>query len=64
MFGLSITHLLILVCVVAVLFGGKNKISNIMGDFGKGIKELRNGLTDASTAEDDVKHLTKPPKDY
>jgi sec-independent protein translocase protein TatA len=57
MFGLSITHLLVLVCVVAILFGGKNKISNIMGDLGKGLKELRHGLTDAEEASVEIKRL-------
>ena len=57
MFGLSITHLLVLVCVVAILFGGKNKISNIMGDLGKGLKELRHGLVDAEDASTEIKRL-------
>ena len=44
--GLSIWHLLILGAVVLLLFGGKGKISDIMGDFAKGIKSFKKGLAD------------------
>ncbi len=44
--GLSWIHWLILICIVAVLFGGKGKISNIMGDFAHGIRNFREGLKD------------------
>ena len=47
--GLSITHLLILGAVVLLLFGGKGKISDIMGDVAKGIKSFKKGLTDEET---------------
>ena len=42
----SIWHLLILGAVVLLLFGGKGKISDIMGDFAKGIKSFKKGLAD------------------
>jgi sec-independent protein translocase protein TatA len=44
--SLSIWHLLILGAVVLLLFGGKGKISDIMGDFAKGIKSFKKGLAD------------------
>ncbi|TAL83832.1 MAG: twin-arginine translocase TatA/TatE family subunit [Beijerinckiaceae bacterium] len=44
--GLSIWHLLILGAVVLLLFGGKGKISDIMGDVAKGIKSFKKGLAD------------------
>jgi len=44
----SIWHWLIIGVVVLVAFGGKGKISDIMGDFAKGIKSFKKGL-----AEDD-----------
>jgi len=44
--GLSLTHLLILGAVVLLLFGGKGKISDIMGDVAKGIKSFKKGLAD------------------
>ncbi len=42
----SIWHWLILLVVVLVLFGGSNKISNMMGDVAKGIKSFKRGLQD------------------
>jgi sec-independent protein translocase protein TatA len=39
--GLSIWHLLIVLAVVVLVFGGGGKLSKIMGDFGKGIKERK-----------------------
>ena len=44
--GLSIWHILIIVVVVAVLFGGRGKLSGIMGDAAKGIKAFKDGLKD------------------
>ncbi len=42
--GLSIWHILIIVVVVAVLFGGRGKLSSIMGDAAKGIRAFKDGL--------------------
>ena len=42
--SLSIWHWLILAVVVAVLFGGRGKLSSVMGDAAKGIKAFRDGL--------------------
>ncbi len=44
--GLSLTHLLIIGAVMMLLFGGKGKISDIMGDVAKGIKSFKKGLQD------------------
>ena len=44
--GLSIWHLLILAVVALLLFGGRGKISDLMGDVGKGIKGFRSGLNE------------------
>ena len=33
--------------VVLVLFGGRGKLSGLMGDAGKGIRAFRDGLKDA-----------------
>ena len=41
--GLSLPHLLLLGVVVLILFGGKGKISDIMGDVAKGIKSFKKG---------------------
>ncbi len=39
-------HLLILALVLLVVFGGKGKISSIMGDFADGIKSFKKGMKD------------------
>lgn len=43
--GLSLPHLVILALVVLVLFG-RGRISEMMGDFGKGIKSFKEGMAD------------------
>ena len=44
--GLSIWHILIIAAIAVILFGGRGKISDIMGDFAKGIKSFRKGLNE------------------
>jgi sec-independent protein translocase protein TatA len=39
-------HWVILLVVVLVLFGGKGKVSDLMGDVAKGIKSFKKGLAD------------------
>ena len=46
----SIWHWLIVIAVVALLFGGRGKISELMGDVAKGVKSFKKGLAD----DDDV----------
>ena len=40
----SIWHVALVVVVLLVLFGGRGKISGIMGDTAKGIRAFREGL--------------------
>jgi sec-independent protein translocase protein TatA len=40
----SWVHILILLAVVLLLFGGRGKISSIMGDFAQGINAFKKGL--------------------
>ena len=49
--SLSIWHLLILLAVVLLLFGGKGKIPNLMKDLGQGITAFKKGLKDEKPAE-------------
>ena len=44
--ALSIWHILILGLVALVLFGGRGKVSDLMGDFGRGINSFKKGLND------------------
>ncbi|HLY04324.1 MAG TPA: twin-arginine translocase TatA/TatE family subunit [Rhizomicrobium sp.] len=43
--ALSIWHILIFAAIALLLFGGQGKISDLMGDVGRGIKAFRSGLT-------------------
>ena len=40
----SFWHWVIVLVVVLVLFGGRGKISALMGDFGKGLKNFKKGV--------------------
>ena len=42
----GIWHWLILGAVALVLFGGRGKVSELMGDFGKGINSFKKGLSE------------------
>ena len=44
--SLSIWHWVIIIAVAALLFGGKGKVSDLMGDVAKGIKSFKKGLAD------------------
>jgi sec-independent protein translocase protein TatA len=52
-------HWVILLVVVLVLFGGKGKVSDLMGDVAKGIKSFKKGLADdpAEAAAAEAKSL-------
>ena len=39
-------HWVLLLVVVLVVFGGKGKVSDLMGDVAKGIKSFKKGLAD------------------
>jgi sec-independent protein translocase protein TatA len=49
--GLSIWHWLIVLAVGLLLFGGRGKVSDLMGDFAKGIKSFKKGLADDDSPE-------------
>jgi sec-independent protein translocase protein TatA len=53
--ALSIWHILILAIVAVLLFGGRGKISDLMGDVAKGIKSFKQGLADPT---DDPHRIT------
>jgi sec-independent protein translocase protein TatA len=39
-------HWILLIAVALLLFGGRGKISELMGDFAKGIRSFRKGLAE------------------
>ncbi len=47
--GLSIWHWLIVGAVLLLVFGGRGKISDMMGDVAKGIKAFKKGMADEET---------------
>lgn len=48
----SLMHWLVVLAVVLLLFGGRGKVSSIMGDFGKGLRNFKSGLKgDEESAE-------------
>ena len=61
----SIWHILLVLVVALVLFGGRGKISGLMGDTAKGIRAFRDGLKgdDKDDKPDDRKNLPKDDKD-
>jgi sec-independent protein translocase protein TatA len=58
MFGgsFSILHWIVVLAVVLLLFGGRGKVSAIMGDFGKGLRNFKTGLKgpEVEDAEDET----------
>jgi sec-independent protein translocase protein TatA len=55
MFGgsFSILHWIVVLAVVLLLFGGRGKVSAIMGDFGKGLRNFKTGLKGSDSEADD-----------
>lgn len=55
---------LVILAIVIVLFGGRGRISSIMGDLGKGITSFRKGLKDESNSADKADEpIDVTPKD-
>jgi sec-independent protein translocase protein TatA len=56
-------QLIIIALVILVLFG-RGRISEMMGDFGKGIKSFKQGMTDEEAASvTPAKRIEGPPSD-
>ena len=48
--SMSVWHWILVLAVGLLLFGGRGKISDLMGDFAKGIKSFKKGLSEDETA--------------
>ena len=59
--GFSLWHWLIIIAVVALLFGGKGKISGLMGDLAKGIKAFKSGMKEEETTAASAPPQVSPP---
>ena len=55
----SVWHWLIVLAVVLLMFGGRGKISALMGDFGKGLQAFKKGVG----AQDETPPSTAQPGD-
>jgi len=42
--SMSLWHWIIVLAVVLLLFGGRGKVSQLMGDFGKGLQAFKKGV--------------------
>jgi sec-independent protein translocase protein TatA len=52
MFGrLGPLEIIVILAILLLVFGGKGKISSMMGDMAKGIKSFRKGLKEGETPE-------------
>jgi sec-independent protein translocase protein TatA len=60
--SLSIWHWLLVIGVGVLLFGGKGKVSSVMGDFAKGIKAFKSGMKEPEeeTAASPPPQVTPP----
>jgi sec-independent protein translocase protein TatA len=54
--SLSIWHWILVLGVAVLLFGGRGKISGLMGDVAQGIKAFKKGMQEDDTA------ASNPPK--
>ena len=56
----TIWHWVIVLVVVLVLFGGRGKLSGLMGDAAKGIRAFKEGLKGEDQAEEEEVVEAKP----
>jgi sec-independent protein translocase protein TatA len=47
----SIWHWIVVIVLFLLLFGGRGKISELMGDFAQGIKSFKKGMQEEDTAK-------------
>ncbi len=57
----SIWHWLIVLAVVLILFGGKGKVSALMGDLGKGLKSFKKSMKDEEEDTAPAKAIESEP---
>lgn len=49
---------IIILAIVLILFGGAGKISAIMGDFGKGLRNFKKGIKDDDAIDGEIVDMT------
>ena len=55
----SIWHWIIVLIVVLILFGGKGKLSSIMGDFGKGLKNFKDQVKSNKDNDEEIEVIVR-----
>ncbi|MDD3371002.1 MAG: twin-arginine translocase TatA/TatE family subunit [Alphaproteobacteria bacterium] len=58
--GLSLTHIILLLVVVLVVFGA-GKLPQVMGDLGKGVRNFKAGLSGETPPDSKPENKTLPP---
>jgi sec-independent protein translocase protein TatA len=56
----SIWHWIIVLVVVLILFGGRGKVSQLMEDFGKGLKSFKKSMRDDESFEEEGSSPAEP----
>jgi sec-independent protein translocase protein TatA len=56
----TIWHWLVVLIIVALVFGGRGKLSGIMGDAAKGVRAFREGLKGEEEAHEEPAPPPKP----
>lgn len=57
--SMSISHWILVLAVGLLLFGGRGKISDLMGDFAKGIQAFKKGLMEDEKGEAEPRRSIK-----
>ncbi len=58
--GFSLWHWVVVLLIVLVLFG-RGRVSDIMGDFGKGIKSFKQGIAEGEEVKPQAPASQIPP---
>ena len=61
--SMSAIHWVIVAVVVLLLFGGRGKLSGLMGDAAKGIRAFKDGLKDDPNAAEKAQLTAEREKD-
>ena len=61
--GLAPWHIILFGVVALLLFGGRGKLSSVMGDAAKGIRAFRDGLKDENHHDAAAQPLPRPDAD-
>ena len=60
--AMSIWHWVIVIAVIALLFGGRGKLSGLMGDAAKGIRAFKDGLKDEDKKDGPAEGVSSLPR--